>query len=223
MRGGDAQPVGRSSPPWLVRASSFVCEEKGVAILEFALIVPVLLLIYFGTVEITSVMRNVRKVDILSRTIGDTLSQRTMATADEVNDVFQVGPIVLAPFDGNGVQMTVSAVGVLGDAETGPLQVCSSVANGNAKPRSTGTATDLLVPAGYQTSGMRYVLAEVSISYTPMIGSALVKLVKGVGNTITLSASVPWPTRGGTTYGSNTYTEVILPGTTQKACDAPLL
>ena len=81
MRGGDAQPVGRSSPPWLVRASSFVCEEKGVAILEFALIVPVLLLIYFGTVEITSVMRNVRKVDILSRTIGDTLSQRTMATA----------------------------------------------------------------------------------------------------------------------------------------------
>jgi hypothetical protein len=70
---------------------------------------------------------------------------------------------------------------------------------------------------------MRYVLAEVSISYTPMIGSALVKLVKGVGNTITLSASVPWPTRGGTTYGSNTYTEVILPGTTQKACDAPLL
>jgi hypothetical protein len=75
------------------------------------------------------------------------------------------------------------------------------------------------VPPGYQTTGMRYVLAEVSIAYTPMIGGALVKLVKGVGNSITFSSSVPWPTRGGKTYGTNTYTEVVVPVSGATACD----
>ncbi|RYE96936.1 MAG: pilus assembly protein, partial [Oxalobacteraceae bacterium] len=121
--------MGRSLLAQIMRLPSFVRREDGVAIVEFALIVPVLLLIYFGTVEITIAMRNVRKVDTLSRTIGDTLSQRTVPTAAEVNDVFQVAPIILAPFDSTRVQMTVSAVGVLGDAETGPLQVCSSLAS----------------------------------------------------------------------------------------------
>jgi Flp pilus assembly protein TadG len=209
MRGGDAQPVGRSSPPWLVRASSFVCEEKGVAILEFALIVPVLLLIYFGTVEITSVMRNVRKVDILSRTIGDTLSQRTMATADEVNDVFQVGPIVLAPFDGNGVQMTVSAVGVLGDAETGPLQVCSSVAAPGAPVRAPGAAAPVADADSLQPKGTRLLLVEISAPYKPVTGSAFFK----DGDGFAITRKTLWPIRYGRRYASMSPEVVLGSGT----------
>ena len=206
MRGGDAQPVGRSSPPWLVRASSFVCEEKGVAILEFALIVPVLLLIYFGTVEITSVMRNVRKVDILSRTIGDTLSQRTMPTADEVNEVFQVAPIVLAPFDGTGVQMTVSAVGVVGDAETGPLQVCSSVAAAGSPVRAAGAPAPVAGADSLQPKGTRLLLVEISAPYKPVTGASL---FGDGGPGFLITRKTLWPVRYGRRYASMSP-EVVL-------------
>ena len=189
----------------MVRASSFVHQEDGVAIVEFALIVPVLLLLYFGTVELTSAMRNVRKVDILSRTIGDTLSQRTIPTAAEVNDVFQVAPIVLAPFDSSGVQMTVSAVGVVGDAETGPLQICSSVAASGSPVRATGAAAPVAQADSIQPKGTRMLLVEISATYKPMAGSAFFK----DGGGFAITRKTLWPVRYGRRYASMSP-EVVL-------------
>ncbi|MGU3358814.1 TadE/TadG family type IV pilus assembly protein [Methylobacterium sp. M6A4_1b] len=186
-------------------ALRFARAEEGVAILEFALIVPVLLLIYFGTVELTSVMRNVRKVDILSRTIGDTLSQRTIPTAAEVNDVFQVAPIVLAPFESGGVQMTVSAVGVVGDGETGPLQVCSSVAASGSPVRAAGTPAPVAEADSIQPKGTRMLLVEISATYKPVAGSAFFK--DGAGFAITRKTL--WPVRYGRRYASMSP-EVVL-------------
>jgi Flp pilus assembly protein TadG len=208
------------------RAARLRQDRRASALAEFAVILPVLLSIWAGMTEIAHAIDEWRKLTLLARTVADLTAQgdtQNPIGPALMTDIVASAAKVMRPFDTSKVQIVVSAMGV--DLKRLNLlpQVCSSVANGSAKPRATGTATDLIVPAGYQTSGMRYVLAEVSIDYTPMIGSALVKLVKGVGNTITLSASVPWPTRGGITYGSNTYTEVILPGTTQKACDAPTL
>ena len=189
-----------------MRLPSFVRREDGVAIVEFALIVPVLLLIYFGAVEITSVMRNVRKVDILSRTIGDTLSQRTMPTADEVNDVFQVAPIVLAPFDSRGVQMTVSAVGVVGDGETGPLQVCSSVAAAGSPVRAPGSPAPVAVTDNLQPKGTRLLLVEISAPYKPVTGSSL---FRDGGPGFVITRKTLWPVRYGRRYASMSP-EVVL-------------
>ena len=78
-----------------------------------------------------------------------------------------------------------------------------------------GVASDLYNPAGYAQTGNRYVLAEVSMNYAPMLGGALVALVGGVNGQIHLSVNLPWPVRGGKAYGSNTYSEVILPSGVQ--------
>ena len=189
----------------MVRASSFVRREDGVAILEFALIVPVLMLIYFGTVELTSLMHNLRKIDILSRTIGDTLSQRTMPTATEVNDVFQIAPLILAPFDSTRVQMTVSAVGVLGDTETGPLQVCSSVAAPGARVLTAGAAAPVADADSMQPKGTRFLLIEISTTYKPVTGSAFFK----DGGGFALTRKTLWPIRYGRRYASMSP-EVVL-------------
>ena len=193
-------------------AAGFARAEDGVAIVEFALIVPVLLLIYFGAVEITSVMRNVRKVDILSRTIGDTLSQRTMPTADEVNDVFQVAPIVLAPFDGTGVQMTVSAVGVVGDTETGPLQICSSVAAAGSPVRAPGAPAPVAVAVAdsLQPKGTRLLLVEISAPYKPVTGSSL---FRDGGPGFVITRKTLWPVRYGRRYASMSPEVVLGSGT----------
>ncbi|MCJ2093152.1 pilus assembly protein [Methylobacterium sp. J-072] len=204
------------------RAARLRRDQRASALVEFAVILPVLLSIWAGMTEIAHAIDEWRKLTLLARTVADLTAQgdaQNPVSTTLMNDIIASAAKVMRPFDTTNVQIVVSAMGV--DLKKLNLipQVCSSVANSNAKPRATGAATDLLVPAGYQTTGMRYVLAEVSITYTPMIGSALVKLVKGIGNQIVFSASIPWPTRGGTTYGTNTYTEVVVPGTTQKACD----
>ena len=197
--------MGRSLLAQIMRLPSFVRREDGVAIVEFALIMPVLVLIYFGTVEITSLMRNLRKIDILSRTIGDTLSQRTMPTAAEVNDVFRVAPIILAPFDSTRVQMTVSAVGVLGDAETGPLQVCSSLASAGAHVRTAGAAAPVADADSTQPKGTRFLLIEISTTYKPVTGSAFFK----DGGGFAITRKTLWPVRYGRRYASMSP-EVVL-------------
>ena len=163
-----------------------------------------------------------RKLTLLARTVADLTAQgdaQNPISTTVMNDIIASATLVMRPFDTSKVKVVVSAIGVSLNGTVATATVCSSTANANATARVTGAANDLTVPAGYRTAGMRYVLAEVSVSYTPMIGSALVKLAKGVGSTITFASSVPWPTRGGKAYGTNTYTEVVVPMSDAKACD----
>jgi len=200
---------------------TFLRDRRGTATLEFALLLPLMLALLAGMSEFSRAFDNWRKLTLLARTVADLVSQgdaQNPFSASAMADILAVAPRVLRPFDASGVQIAVSALGVdTTKLQNGP-QVCSAAASGTTA-RALGPAKDLAVPPGYQTQGMRYVLVEVKGTYAPMIGGALVKLVSGVSSEITLSASVPWPVRGGQTYGTNTFTEVILPGSNPKACD----
>lgn len=206
-------------------SSRFRRDRRASAIVEFAVVLPVLLTLWAGMSEMAHVIDNWRKLTLMARTVADLTAQgqvQNPIAASMMTDIFASAIKVMRPFNASNVKIVVSAMGVdLQNLNLVP-RVCSSLANANATARNIGAAADLTVPPGYQTTGMRYILAEVSVVYTPMIGSALVKLVKGMNNQITLSASIPWPARGGEVYPSNTYTEVILPispASSQKACD----
>lgn len=188
--------------------SRFGPAEGGVAILEFALITPLLLLIYFGTVELATAMRYARKLDLLSRTLGDTFSQRNAPTAAEAGDIFHVAPIVMAPFDSSSVRMTVSAVGVVGDEETGPLQVCSSAAAPNAPVRIPGSLASVEDADSVQAKGARFLLVEVTATYVPVAGATI---FPNHATGFTLTRKTLWPVRYGRRFASQSP-EIILAG-----------
>ena len=198
-------------------AARFRRSRRASATVEFAVILPVLLTLWAGMSELAHAIDEWRKLTLLTRTLADLTAQgdtQNPVGTPLMNDIFASATSVMRPFDTSGVKIVVSALGVdIKNLNLTP-KVCSSIANANATARIAGTGTGLTVPPGYQTTGMRYVLAEVSVSYTPMIGSALVKLVKGVGS-ITFAVNVPWPARGGQIYAPNTYTEVVLPNGSQ--------
>ena len=186
----------------------------GVSAIEFALVLPVLLTIWAGMAEYSHAVDNWRKVTLLARTVSDLTAQgdtQNPIGATLMSDILAASSLVLKPFDAGTVKIVVSAMAVdLANLNLVP-RVCSSTANSNASPRATGAASDLTVPVGFRTTGVRYVLTEVSMPYTPMLGSALVQLIKGANGTIMLTSSMPWPARGGQPAKS-TYTEVWMPG-----------
>lgn len=197
-------------------------ERRATAATEFAIILPVLLAMWAGMTELARGIDEWRKLTLLARTLADLTGQgdtQNPIGTTLMNDIIASSSAVLRPFDTSQLKIVVSAMGVGVNGATLIPYVCSSIANANATARNTGLASGLTVPPGYQTTGMRYILAEVSIAYTPMIGGAFTQLVSGAGRPIVLSSSAPWPTRGGKTYGSNTYTEVVLPISNAKACD----
>ncbi|MER2198459.1 TadE/TadG family type IV pilus assembly protein [Methylobacterium brachiatum] len=198
--------------------SSFRHDDRGVSAIEFALILPVMLALLFGVTEFGRAIDHYRKVTLLARAVADLTSQgdtqATMASAT-MTDILASAKLVLTPYPNSAARIVVSVLGVTIDGAGQQPRVCSSYATNNGTARTVGTATDLKVPEGFQLAGMRYVLAEVSVPYTAMFGSNVMRFVGGANNQFTFKASVPWPVRGGQTYKS-TYNEVVLPN--GKAC-----
>lgn len=208
---GDVPRSCRRAAPGTGRSGArFRGSEDGVAILEFALIAPILLLMYFGTVEVATAMRQARKIDLLARTLGDTFSQRDAPTASEVGDIFKMAPMVMLPFDGSDIQMTVSAVGVVGDAQTGPLQICSSAAAPKSPVRAAGSLAPVEAADSIQVKGTRLLLVEVATTYRPVTGSVFLR--DGAAG-FTLSRKTLWPIRYGRRFASQSPEIVIANGT----------
>ncbi len=188
--------------------------RDGIAAVEFALILPIMLMMLVGLTEYARALDHWRKLTLLTRTMSDLTAQgegQRPISQTMMNDILGAGSAVLRPFDSSAASIVISAVGVTSSNSQFVAKVCSSVANANASPRPVGPASDLSVPSGFRTAGIRYVLTETSMDYRPMLGSTLARWFGSENGTIRFSMSMPWPARGGRKYGTNPYAEVILP------------
>lgn len=209
-----------NATPWRsrtrARAAAFRRDASAVSAIEFALILPLALTLWAGMAEMSHAIDNWRKVTLLARTVSDLTSEGDTSdpiSSATMSDILGASGTVLRPFPAANAKIVVSALAVNTLASLVNPVVCSSTATSNAVARKTGVATDLTIPAGFNISGNRYVLAEVSMNYTPMLGSSLVNLVGGINGSIALKSSFPWPVRNGLTHNSITGTpEVAMPG-----------
>jgi Flp pilus assembly protein TadG len=191
-------------------AARFRSDRRGLAALEFALILPALVTTYFGTVEITRIIDTSRKLTQFARTLADLSGRADNAspTGAYMATLSTAATAILRPLDTSGLQIVVNAMGV--ESISGKLYggVCSSWSqNATARPRLTVNGTSGLpaTPATYQYDGARYILAEVSMAYTPLVGSNLYRWIFGAGG-LTFTRQVPWAER--------TTSEIVMPGGT---------
>lgn len=189
-------------------ASRIRSDRRGIAAVEFSLILPMLVTAYFGTVELTRVVDMNRKLSQFARTMAD-LSGRAdnpSPTASDMTTLATAATAILRPLDTSGLQITVNAMGVEAIGNTLYGGVCSSWAqNASTRARLTINGTSGLppTPAAYQYDGARYILAEVTMAYTPLVGSNLYRWIFGSGG-LTFTRQIPWAER--------TTAEIVMPG-----------
>ncbi|PXW54715.1 Flp pilus assembly protein TadG [Chelatococcus asaccharovorans] len=96
-------------PTWH-KCGSFTRSRDGVAAIEFALVMPVMALIYIGFVVITNGVALNRKVSIVAHTLAD-LTARVQILSDSERDlVFSAARAVLAPYATGGVTLVLSSI-----------------------------------------------------------------------------------------------------------------
>lgn len=195
------------------RLRAFRADRQGLALIEFALVVPVLLMLLMVGTELVNAIENRRKVVQLARTLadltslGDTTNPISTAT---MNNVFAAASVVLAPYSATGVAMKVSAVGIPLVGVPTVAYVCSSAAL-NTTRRSRGVASDITVPGQYQFNGSRWIYVEVTMDYKPLLGSGAIAVIPGLSTAFRWTETASWAIRGGTTFPPSTQTEVVLP------------
>jgi Flp pilus assembly protein TadG len=134
--------------------------EDGVSTIEFALIAPFLLLLYFGGVELSLLMLADRQITSTSATMGDLTSRLLTFSDQDRTNVFAASEALLSTVSPDEAQLRVSSLVNNG----GNITVEWSEANDNATPLSIGaTVADL--PLGIVPDGGTIIMTETEFNY----------------------------------------------------------
>ena len=196
---------------WPSALRRFRWAREGIAAVEFALLLPILLTLVLATAEVVNAVDQRRKVVQLGRTLADLTaqgdSQSPIAQALMSDILASAGP-VLAPFQASAATIQISAIGIYQANGHDAAYVCSTYPTSGK--RAVGTAAGILVPTNFQRVGARFVLAEVTMPYKSILGAVVPKVVKGLNLSLTWSEAVSWPVRSGTSFSADP--EVVMPG-----------
>jgi Flp pilus assembly protein TadG len=137
-------------------------DSRGVAAVEFALIVPIMLVMFFGTVEMSSGVAVYRKVTLMARTLSDLTSQSTSVQDADLTNFFAASTGIMTPYATAPVQATIMEIWV-----NPSLQARVQWSSG---PASVSPGTVVTVPAGLAVANSYLIYSTVSYLYTPTIG-----------------------------------------------------
>jgi Flp pilus assembly protein TadG len=150
--------------------------RSGIAAVEFAFVLPIMLLIYFGTVELGQGVMVERKITALARAVGDLTAQsRSVKLTDtEFETIFDAADTVMMPYTEVAPSMIVSSVVIDG---AGVAKVCwSKHRNGTALPKG-----NVSVPAAMRVPKTSFIMATAAYDFTPVIGYVVTGTIRITG------------------------------------------
>jgi Flp pilus assembly protein TadG len=132
------------------RLAQLARNRDGVSAVEFAMLLPIMITLYFGTVEITQGLSIDRKVTLAARVAADLVTQAASIDTAGVNGVFQAATAMIVPYP-TGSALTVA---------------WSESLNGTKKT----IGDPVTLPTGLVVNKTQLIWSEVRYTYTPTIG-----------------------------------------------------
>jgi Flp pilus assembly protein TadG len=155
----------------VLRIRHFLREDCGLAAIEFAIVLPVMLIALLGAVDIEDGIAVSIKNTITARTITDLVTQYQSIRPADLTTILNASTQVIAPYSAAHLTVTVSEVQI--DATGNATIAWSQSFNGTA--RTVGSAVAL--PAGVGTPNTYLIWGEASYTYNPTVGYVLTNLI----------------------------------------------
>jgi len=143
--------------------------ESGTAAVEFALILPVMLLVYIGTLEASTLITMDRKIQSVTGAVGDLVSRAdTTLTAATLTDYFKAASGILTPYPTTDLIQVVTQVEVKTDGTT-RTDWSRQYANG-VLTTLPNTARKIPPEMVNISKGKYIIVSESRMSYLPLYG-----------------------------------------------------
>jgi len=150
--------------------AGFFEDRSGVGAVEFAMLLPLMLVAFFGTVEFSSGLAVDRKVSLVARAIANVTSQGTQATSADLTGYFLAGNKIMTPYA--VPNMTISELYI--DPASGNARVQWSQGNAPRAISSIVAIPSSLIARNPVTNAInpsQYVIfSEVNTLYQPAVG-----------------------------------------------------
>lgn len=155
------------------RLRKYIRDTRGVAAVEMVFILPVLLVLYIGMIDVTSIISLDRRVTYAASAVADLVAQNdTSVKATDISDYFNAAEMVMNPRPMSSVRVEVYQYRL----------VSGAVINQWTRKSTTGTACTAPVGNSLKTlmaEGNDLIVAVVCTTYQPSVAQILGKTVLG--------------------------------------------
>ncbi len=100
--------------------TDFKRDSRGTSAIEFALLLPIMLFIFYGTIEVSKLYIEKNQVEAISETVADLVTQGKTITTDQLEDIFKISTKALNADMEAKVNIAVTAVRTLPDENGQP-------------------------------------------------------------------------------------------------------
>ncbi|MBR1224661.1 pilus assembly protein [Bradyrhizobium sp. AUGA SZCCT0176] len=155
-------------------ARALPSDTRGIAAVEFAMVVPVMLVLFFGTVEYSTAVAVDRKVTLMARTLSDLTSQNVSVTTGQLSNIFNASTGIMTPYPSSEVNARIVELYIDKDLVVRQIWTATS---GSTPPAGTVT-----VPAALKVAGSYLIYSEVTYQHKPIIGYLMPKAGKNLSD-----------------------------------------
>lgn len=149
---------------------TFRRDQKGLAAVEFALLAPVMILLYFGMAELCQGYMALKRTSHVTSMVADLTAQAQAVNQNDLNDIFSIGNQIMQPFSADPLKMRVSSVTRGSD---GNIDVDWSYGRDMSKLQEPVT-----VPDGLIGKGESLIIAETVYDYDSPVDKFLPGITK---------------------------------------------
>lgn len=143
-------------------------DVRGVAAVEFAMILPLMLVIYIGGNEFGHALTISRKVTHVASTVADLVAQAKSVSNSDVTSIMTIADAMMEPHSSSTLSIRITLIAI---DEDGEATVAWSKANANTTALTAGA--DIVIPDSVKVPSTYLVNAEVHYPYTPRLGYVL--------------------------------------------------
>lgn len=94
----------------LTKLRRFAKAQEGLAALEFALIAPVMIVMFYGAIELSTAVDCNSRVNRVAYTVADLVAQATTVSKTDTNNIFNCAGAILYPYTSANAKITVSSL-----------------------------------------------------------------------------------------------------------------
>ncbi|MAB00257.1 MAG: hypothetical protein CMN87_13500 [Stappia sp.] len=145
-------------------------DSRGVAAVEFALVLPFMLLLFLGMVELDSALTVDRKVSQVASSIADLVAQTDKLNEADIRDLLKMSDAVLDPYPASNLKLVVASIWI---KEVNKPRVKWSRALNTAQWSANG-APPVDIPEGLTKQKDTYlIVAQATYTHRPTFAALL--------------------------------------------------
>lgn len=144
-------------------------DTRGVSAIEFAIIMPILVILLAGTVDLGQALIANRKANQISSTVADMMSRSSSWKTADVDVILAAAATIMQPFQTSGLSIELAVVDVAADLST---KVNWSVGY-NVAALNKGDPSPLNLPSDVKTAGVQMIIVETKYSLVTPFTSLL--------------------------------------------------